>query len=93
MGWFQSGDHSSEDKKVHTFPKGISLKVNVIERVEFELAFNNFTVQQVSYNSTWTSSNNYAILGTFLKNTNNELYSFTESLERIWKVPTVFEFF
>ena len=28
-----------EDKGVHTFPKGISPKVNVIVRLEYELAY------------------------------------------------------
>ena len=31
--------HSWEDKEVHTFPKGISLKVNVIVQLELELAY------------------------------------------------------
>ena len=31
--------HSWEDKGVHTFPKGICPKVNVIARLEFELAY------------------------------------------------------
>ena len=31
--------HSWEDKEVHTFPKGICLKVRVIARLEFELAY------------------------------------------------------
>ena len=31
--------HSWEDKEVHTFPKGICSKVNVIERLEYELAY------------------------------------------------------
>ena len=30
---------SWEDKEVHTFPKGICPKVNVITRLEFELAY------------------------------------------------------
>ena len=30
--------HSWEDKGVHTFPKGICPKVNVIARLEYELA-------------------------------------------------------
>ena len=30
--------HSWESKEVHTFPKGISPKVNVLARLEFELA-------------------------------------------------------
>ena len=33
-----------EDKGVHAFLKGISLKVNVIAQLEFELAYNNVTV-------------------------------------------------
>ena len=31
--------HCLEDKGVHTFPKGICPKVNVIARLEFELAY------------------------------------------------------
>ena len=31
--------HSWEDKGVHTFPKGICLKVNVIARLEYELTY------------------------------------------------------
>ncbi len=31
--------HSWEDKGVHTFRKGICPKVNVIERLEYELAY------------------------------------------------------
>ena len=31
--------HSWEDKGVHTFPKGIYPKVNVIARLEYELAY------------------------------------------------------
>ena len=30
--------NSLEDKEIHTFPKGICPKVNVIARLEFELA-------------------------------------------------------
>ena len=45
--------HSWEDKGVHTFPKGICPKVNVITRLEYELAyyesavhcFNHFTTR------------------------------------------------
>ena len=31
--------HGWVDKRVHTFPKGISPKVNVIARLEFELIY------------------------------------------------------
>ena len=34
-----------EDKGVHAFPKRISPKVNKIERLEFELAYYESTVQ------------------------------------------------
>ena len=38
--------HNWEDKWVHTFPKGICPKVNVIARLEFELASCNSAVQR-----------------------------------------------
>ena len=52
--------HSWEDKRVHTFPKGICPKVNVIARLEYELAyydsvvhrFNNYTTRTPPTN-TW----------------------------------------
>ena len=34
--------HSWEDNRVHTFPKGICPKVNVIARLEYELALLRF---------------------------------------------------
>ena len=37
--------HSWEDKGIHTFPNGIFPKVNVIPRLEFELAHNDSAVQ------------------------------------------------
>ena len=37
------------DKGIHTFPKGISLKVNAIMLLEFELAYYNVTAQHVSH--------------------------------------------
>ena len=39
------------DKLVHTFPKGISLKVNVIARLEFELTYYDAAVQHISHYS------------------------------------------
>ena len=39
--------HSWEDKGVHTFPKGICPKVNVIARLEYELAYYDSAVQQL----------------------------------------------
>ena len=44
------------DKGVHTFPNGIILKVNVIARVEFELAYFKAVVQQFSHYVTETST-------------------------------------
>ena len=40
------------NKDVHTFPKGISPKVNVIARLEFELAYYDVTVHYVSHYDT-----------------------------------------
>ena len=42
------------DKRVHTFPKNISPNVSVMVRLEFELAYNNVTVQHVSHYATGT---------------------------------------
>ena len=42
------------DKGVHTFPKGISLKVNVIERLEFGLSYNNPAVYRFNHYATTT---------------------------------------
>ena len=36
--------HSWEDKEIYIFPKSIILKVNVIARLEFEIAYNNVKV-------------------------------------------------
>ena len=38
-----------EDKRVYTFPKVINPKVNVIARLEFELAFCTIAVQQLNH--------------------------------------------
>ena len=43
------------DKIVHTFSNSISLKVNVITRLEFDLVYQDDTVQHVN---NYTSSNN-----------------------------------
>ena len=39
----------------HTFPKDINLKVNVLLRQEFELAYDDVTVKHVSHYATETS--------------------------------------
>ena len=46
--------HSWEDKGVHTFPKGICPKVNVIARLEYELAYYNSTVHRFNHYTTRT---------------------------------------
>ena len=48
-----------EDKGVHTFSKGISLKGNVITRLEFELVYNNSAVQRFNHYITWTLLHHY----------------------------------
>ena len=41
--------HSWEDKGVHTFPKGICPKVNVIARLEYELAYYDSAVHRFNH--------------------------------------------
>ena len=40
---------------VHTFPKDISLEVNIIAQLEFELAYFEATVKQFSLNTKGTN--------------------------------------
>ena len=47
-------NHSWEDKGVHTFPKGICPKVNVILRLEYELANYDSTVHHFNHYTTRT---------------------------------------
>ena len=46
--------HSWEDKGVHTFPKGICPKVNVIARLEYELAYYDSAVHHFNHYTTRT---------------------------------------
>ena len=46
--WYYLTD-SWEDKEVHTFPKGICPKVNVIARLEFELAYYDSAVHRFNH--------------------------------------------
>ena len=46
--------HSWEDKGVHTFPKGICLKVNVIVRLEYELVYYDSAVHRFNHYTTRT---------------------------------------
>ena len=39
-------------KRVHTFPKGICLKVNVIARLAFELAYYNSAIKHFNHYTT-----------------------------------------
>ena len=41
---------AGEDKKFFIFPNGISLKVKIIEQLEFEITFYNVAIQYVNYN-------------------------------------------
>ena len=44
--------HSWEDKRVHTFPKGICPKVNIIAWLEYELAYYDSTVHRFNHYTT-----------------------------------------
>ena len=46
--------HSWEDKGVHTFPKGICPKVNVIARREYELAYYDSALHRFNHYTTRT---------------------------------------
>ena len=46
--------HCWEDKWVHTFRKGICLRVNVIARLEFELVYYDFTLHFFNHYTTKT---------------------------------------
>ena len=46
--------HSWEDKGVHTFPKGICPKVNVVARLEYELAYYDSAVHRFNHYPTRT---------------------------------------
>ena len=47
--------HSLEDKGVHTLPKGSCSKMNVIARLEFELAYYDSTVHYFNHYTMRTS--------------------------------------
>ena len=52
--WWYYLTHSWEDKGVHTFPKGICPKINVIARLEYELAYYDSAVHRFNHNTTRT---------------------------------------
>ena len=54
--------HSWEDKGAHTFPKGICPKVNVIARLEYELAYYDSAVQRFNHYTTRTPLSSWRIL-------------------------------
>ena len=52
--WRYYSTRSWEDKEVHTFPKGICPKVNVIARLEFESAYYDSAVHHFNHYTTKT---------------------------------------
>ena len=46
--------HSWEDKRVHTFSKGICPKVNIIAQLEFKLTYSNSAVHRFNHYTTRT---------------------------------------
>ena len=51
--------HSWEDQGVHTFPKGIFLKVNIIAQLEFEIVYYNPAVHRFNHYTTRTPLENF----------------------------------
>ena len=47
--WWYYLTHTWEDKGVHTFPKGICPKVNVIAQLEYELTYYDFAVHRFNH--------------------------------------------
>ena len=47
--WWYYLTYSWDDKGVHTFPKGICLKVNIIARLEYELAYYDSAVYRFNH--------------------------------------------
>ena len=52
--WWYYLTHSWKDKRVHTFPKGICPKVNVIARLEYELAYYDSAAHRFNHYTTRT---------------------------------------
>ena len=48
--------HSLEDKGVHTFPKGLCPKVNVMARLDFEFAYYDSAVRRFNHYTKRTPS-------------------------------------
>ena len=69
--------HSWEDKGVHTFPKGICPKVNIIARLENELAYYDSAVHRFNHYTTRTPPKSRFCVGT------------TKYLKR-WNFPIIF---
>ena len=53
QSWYDL-NHSWEDKGLHTFPKDICLKANVIAQLEYELAYYNSAVHRFNHYITRT---------------------------------------
>ena len=51
--------HSLEYKEIHTFPKGIYPKVNILAWLEFELAYYDPAVQRFNHYTTRMLPNDY----------------------------------
>ena len=59
--WWYYLTHSWEDKGVHTFPKDICPKVNVIARLEYELAYYDSAVHRFNHYTTRTTPRGHLI--------------------------------
>ena len=74
QSFYKNSSGSWEDKRVHTFPKGICPEVKVIARLEFELAYFDSVVQCFNNYATKTLYLNY--LGEENKGSYSSLSSF-----------------
>ena len=65
-----------ENSGIHSFPKGISSKVNVIARLEFELTNNDVAVQHLSHYIMGTSPSNNRYINIYILNYSIVTYIF-----------------
>ena len=71
--------HSWEDKRVHTFPKGICLKVNVIAWLEYGLAYYNSAVHRFNH---YTMRTSHLAISVWLETSFSYLHFDTSTLKK-----------
>ena len=77
-------EHSWEDNGVHTFPKDIRPKVNVIARLEYELDYYDSAVNRFNHYTTGITLRNWdLIMSSYIRQTNIYLFHAIKDVEKI----------